>query len=90
MAQLKQRTVESGRQKQTIELVRLENRFPDMSNNDKMYVIRDADTKDNLEDPMFNKREAERAFSTIVEQTKRGMSSGGGVGSGSGIFGESL
>lgn len=71
MVQLKQKTISVGQQRQTIELVRLNN--PGGGRAQFIYEVRDADTKELIEDPVTTKKEGLRLFRESVDQIERGM-----------------
>jgi len=75
MTRLKQKTVTVGDQRQRIELVQLQNQHPELFNGEYMYVVRDMDYGDRLEDPVATRQEAERLFRRTVDHIERGMES---------------
>jgi hypothetical protein len=75
MPRLKQKTITVGDQRQRIELFKLQNQFPELFNGEYMYVVRDMDSGDRLEDPVGTRQEAERLFRRTADDIQRGMQS---------------
>ena len=74
MTRLKQKTITVGNQRQRIELVKLQNKYPKYFSGEYMYEVRDMDTGTKLEDA-DTRQKAERMFRLTADHIKRGMES---------------
>lgn len=72
MALIKQKTIEVGGEKTTVQLIRQKNQHPDLSNNQYQYLVKEEGGA-RFEDPVFTKKEGMSLFEEVVSDVRRGM-----------------